>query len=104
MNKRQKKKRNKQQLARAAAIMGSAGGAVKSARKAAAARANGKKGGRPKRIKEASNEDLPSASAVTALYKRLEALTGPGVVEYSEADDEFVLVDQKRPRKEASNE
>jgi len=86
MNKRQKKKRNKQ-LALAAAILGAAGGAVKSARKAAAARANGKKGGRPR--KEVN-------------YKRLDALTGPGVLEYVEADDEFVLVDPKRPRKETS--
>jgi len=103
MYKRQTKKRNKR-IARAAAILGALGGASRSPAKVLASRANGKKGGRPKRIKEASNEDLPSASAVTALYKRLEALTGPGVVEYSEADDEFVLVDQKRPRKEASNE
>ena len=90
MNKRQKKKRNKQQaaqLALAASILGAVGGAVKSDRKTAAARENGKKGGRPRK-------------AVN--YDRLEALTGPGVVEYSEADDEFVLVDQKRPRKETS--
>ena len=92
MNKRQTKKRNKRiaaQLALAASILGAAGGAVKSDRKTAASRANGKKGGRPR--KEVN-------------YKRLDALTGPGVLEYVEADDEFVLVDPKRPRKESGNE
>jgi hypothetical protein len=57
MNKRQTKKRNKQQaaqLALAASILGAAGGAVKSDRKTAASRANGKKGGRPR--KESGNE------------------------------------------------
>jgi hypothetical protein len=48
MNKRQTKKRNKQ-LALAASILGAAGGAVKSDRKTAASRANGKKGGRPRK-------------------------------------------------------
>jgi len=55
MNKRQVKKRNKR-IAEAAAILGALGGASRSPAKAAASRANGKKGGRPKRIKEASNE------------------------------------------------
>lgn len=55
MNKRQTKKKNKK-LALAAAILGAVGGAVKSDRKTAAARENGKKGGRPRKIKEAGNE------------------------------------------------
>jgi len=50
MNKRQAKKRNKR-IAEAAAILGALGGASKSPAKAMASRENGKKGGRPRRMK-----------------------------------------------------
>jgi len=55
MNKRQTKKKNKK-LALAAAILGAAGGASRSPAKVRASRENGKKGGRPRKIKEAGNE------------------------------------------------
>lgn len=45
---------------------------------------------------DAANEDIPSASDEPVYYKRLEALTG-GFFEYLEGDDEFELVDPKRP-------
>ena len=48
MNKRQTEKRKKQ-IAQAAAILGALGGASRSPAKVAASRANGKKGGRPRK-------------------------------------------------------
>jgi hypothetical protein len=47
-------KKNNKQVNEAAALLGRKGGSVKSERKAAASRANGKKGGRPR--KEKANE------------------------------------------------
>lgn len=54
MNKRQAKKRNKR-IAEAAAILGAIGGASRSPAKAAASRANGKKGGRPRKDAATAN-------------------------------------------------
>jgi hypothetical protein len=50
-------KSNKKQISEAAAALGRKGGSVKSERKAAASRANGKKGGRPRKVKQEKSHE-----------------------------------------------
>lgn len=68
MNKRQRKKLNKRlaQISQAAAILGALGGASRSPAKAAASRANGKKGGRPRKDRKEQVVRLPMADNETS--------------------------------------